>query len=364
VQAAEFLQVATSEDAKYANAAEIEILWKETLHGPLTMDIVALKKADSDLPCLVFVTRNSTSEELAVLEPQPMALRLSTTGVVSETVLVNRPLFQMAVNALVRLKPRLQLDKPDEAEREVDQESEAEKQAVESDEVEATTATAHNASTHQQQRIHLVGYSTGGAVASYVAMLLDGTLHVTAASEPKGGKATPSLPSLSQARPCIGAASGRVYCVTLGCPPCISRSVVPQYVISLINGDDLVARAGPDNLMELKSSVHTLVREKAKESAASRWLKSSARVAGGLLGVASRGIREHATAKHDYVSLKPPGKVFFMKKRKQNQGATFTRVLRGNIREDVLWQLHDIVVSTSMERHHSLEDYIQTLRRV
>jgi hypothetical protein len=40
------------------------------------------------------------------------------------------------------------------------------------------------------------------------------------------------------------------------------------------------------------------------------------------------------------------------------------QVLRGSLREDVLWQMHDIFVSKSMLKHHSLDKYVGVLARV
>jgi hypothetical protein len=38
--------------------------------------------------------------------------------------------------------------------------------------------------------------------------------------------------------------------------------------------------------------------------------------------------------------------------------------MRGNLREDVLWQIQDIFVSKSMLKHHSLDKYITVLARI
>ena len=45
------------------------------------------------------------------------------------------------------------------------------------------------------------------------------------------------------------------------------------------------------------------------------------------------------------------------------QGATIQRVLRGNWQEDMLWQLHDVLISKRMLEHHALDSYIRTLGR-
>jgi len=43
---------------------------------------------------------------------------------------------------------------------------------------------------------------------------------------------------------------------------------------------------------------------------------------------------------------------------------TSLQVMRGNLREDVLWQIQDIFVSKSMLKHHSLDKYITVLARI
>jgi hypothetical protein len=61
--------------------------------------------------------------------------------------------------------------------------------------------------------------------------------------------------------------------------------------------------------------------------------------------------------------LSLPGRVFFIKPRKLKAGATIQRVLRGNWQEDMLWQLHDVLISQRMLEHHTLDSYIRTLNR-
>lgn len=39
------------------------------------------------------------------------------------------------------------------------------------------------------------------------------------------------------------------------------------------------------------------------------------------------------------------------------------RVLRGQWREDILWTLHEVLLSKRMIDHHSLEEHIKTLSR-
>lgn len=45
------------------------------------------------------------------------------------------------------------------------------------------------------------------------------------------------------------------------------------------------------------------------------------------------------------------------------KGASMQRVLRGQWREDILWTLHEVLLSKRMIDHHSLEEHIKTLSR-
>ncbi|CAN0375482.1 unnamed protein product [Discosporangium mesarthrocarpum] len=83
-----------------------------------------------------------------------------------------------------------------------------------------------------------------------------------------------------------------------------------------------------------------------------------------VAGVALQGIRQATTTAEDDSGLTVPGRVWFIKPRRLRNGATMARVMRGNLREDMLWQLHDIMLTKSMLSHHRLDKYIKTLDRV
>jgi len=83
-----------------------------------------------------------------------------------------------------------------------------------------------------------------------------------------------------------------------------------------------------------------------------------------LSSIAGKSLSHYkGTASKDEHQLSVPGRVFFVKPRKLKAGATIQRVLRGNWQEDMLWQLHDILLSKRMLEHHSLDSYIRTLNR-
>jgi hypothetical protein len=55
--------------------------------------------------------------------------------------------------------------------------------------------------------------------------------------------------------PVIGTYSGRVTCICLGPPPCVSRAVVPRFISTVICGDDAVPRASPRSIDSVKTRV-------------------------------------------------------------------------------------------------------------
>jgi hypothetical protein len=82
--------------------------------------------------------------------------------------------------------------------------------------------------------VRLVGHSAGGAVAAYVSMVLDGTLRgvekVAVSSADDGSEALAETTSEEDLSRCTGAFHNKVRCIALGPPPCVSRSVIPQYI--------------------------------------------------------------------------------------------------------------------------------------
>lgn len=163
--------------------------------------------------------------------------------------------------------------------------------------IEASLATA----PFEGYPVHCAGHSFGGAVAACLAGLLDGAIDVEAegrtngenpASRPAedknrganarrrageqhqgrrkaGGVAWSESVSDSDsdgsgesdgedilrvdgAAPWVGVCRDKVTCVTLGCPPCLSRSLRLPFVTSFVLGDDMVPRTSHESLRRLK----------------------------------------------------------------------------------------------------------------
>ena len=196
------------------------------------------------------------------------------------------------------------------------------------------------------RKVRVLGHSAGGAVAAYIAMILDGSLSIQ-----ENGR--------ERVDPVIELYKDRVRCITLASPPCISRNIVPQFVSSLICGDDIISRAHEESLAYMKKRVLNS-------------LKTASGLVGKLPGaaflsdmaaVAGKSMSSYTGNVHDLESVHVPGRVFFMKNRKHKNGVSFQRVLRGNWREDMVWMLRDIFLSRRMFEHHKIESYIKTLMR-
>lgn len=198
-------------------------------------------------------------------------------------------------------------------------------------------------------RVRVLGHSAGGSVASYLAMLLDGTLPLSVFN-------TTTAPSLA------GRFKGNVKCITLGALPCMSRSVVPSFITSIICGDDVVSRAQTDSM----ASLHRRVLQALKAGAGKKGmlgLLASGSMLKDVSSMAGKSLTRYREARKVSTFLAVPGRAFFIKNRQLKEGATLQRVLRGNWQEDVLWKLHDIVISQKMLEHHTLAAYIRTLNR-
>lgn len=266
----------------------------------------------------------------------PVAIPVASSTTVAEeaakSVSVLPSLMELAEMVQTRLKPRLVLEPP----------------ADQRDDADAADAEGNDSRPSRSafDRVRLVGHSSGGSVAAYLSMLLDGFL------QPSEGA------TVGDSRPY----RGRVRCTTYGALPCISRTVIPSFVTSLICGDDVVCRLQHDSVERMRQKVSAAVASGAGKRGLG-WL-SGASLLGELSHTASKQLSQYQSRKKDNKGLlQLPGRVFYMKSRQLKQGATLQRVLRGNWQEEVMWSIRDVLVSPKMLQHHALEAYIRTLSR-
>ena len=197
--------------------------------------------------------------------------------------------------------------------------------------------------------VRVVGYSAGAAVGAYMAMILDGSLQ------------SPHK-ALRNSTRFAGLLNKKVRCVALGSPPCLSRSLVPKFVTSVLCGDDVVPRASPESIAHLKERALKALQSGAGKGGFSSFGLTS--WVGDMTAVAGKSLALYSGGQHDLSALSVPGRVFYCKSRSLQNGASIQRVMRGNWKEDVLWLLHEILLSDKMIAHHSLEYYIKTLSRL
>lgn len=175
------------------------------------------------------------------------------------------------------------------------------------------------------KRIRFIGYSAGGAVATFASMLTDGALNTTAASDDFLGKY-----------------KGRVKCISLGPPPCISRAVVPRYITSIICGDDLVPRSYPESIKSLRKRIGKSLKSGGGKGGIASWGESSTGWVKDLASVAKKGIEQYAGKQsymylatsftleeliicsliaggHDLNSISVAGRVFYLKSRQHKK---------------------------------------------
>ncbi len=198
--------------------------------------------------------------------------------------------------------------------------------------------------------IRIVGHSVGGSIGSYIAMILDGNLNST-------------FPKLFQHKQLFGLYHKKVSCIAIGPSPCVSRTIIPRYITTIVNGDDIVPRTSKRSLQSMKERIFTALKNGAGKSGGLSWITTTSGLVNDLTTMASKGLGQYTGSKHDLTNLSLPGRVFFIKSRKHKDGASIQRVLRGNWQEDMLWLLHEILISKKMFEHHTLESYFKTFSR-
>lgn len=290
--------------------------------------VSSLKRFFNNEIIIGVVREGSVSNLLRTLEEEPETMELGCSGLVQEEVTLQPTLFSLASSCLQGLTNFLLSET-------------ASKSSTESEEDPQSHQNVTATGQPLPSRVRVLGHSTGGGVAALLVSLLEGSLNTT---------------SCAELSPFIGQYRGRVSGVCLGPPPCMSRAVVCRAISSVVCGDDIIPRASHATLASLRERV---VRNSGRGVAG--WMHMD--WLGDAASIAVRGVQQYASGRHDLTSLQLPGRVFFIKNRKLQKGATIQRVLRGNWKEDLLWTLHEVLVSERMLEHHTLEAHVRTLAR-
>ena len=271
---------------------------------------------------------NSISNILDIMNEPDDIIPLMSNGLVKEDITIQPSILNMSINVLEQISDYF---------------------VNRSNETININSTDGNSNIFPSS-IRIVGHSVGGSIGSYIAMLLDGNLNST-------------FPKLFQHKQLFGLYHKRVSCIAIGPSPCVSRTIIPRYITTIVNGDDIVPRTSKRSLQSMKERIFTALKNGAGKSGSFSWIMTTSGLVNDLTKMASKGLGQYTGSKHDLTNLSLPGRVFFIKSRKHKDGASIQRVLRGNWQEDMLWLLHEILISKKMFEHHTLESYFKTFSR-
>lgn len=290
---------------------------------------------------LLVIVRDDVATDLpktcAILDADPLEVELRTGLVANEIASVQGTLYRTAGRLLTTLEPTLR--------------------------------------EYNQTAVHFVGRSLAGGVASLAAAIFDGTLPMPQDPKAKRGKTKRRKPAAeavtneegadkneTQVESLDGLGRGRSSAMVLGAPPCLSANVKAAFVKSIMYGDDVVCRTSAESLERLYSRVK-------------RGLK------GGFIGrqmgwmtdtvsLTMSSLKTHAHGSEgEEARLVVPGQAFLVRPRRLGGVCTMHEIGsskggREALRAAVLWQLHDVLLSKSLWKHHQLESYIHGLDRV
>eukprot|EP00953_Heterococcus_sp_UTEX-ZZ885_P019583 10935-Heterococcus_DN1.PRE.2 len=272
---------------------------------------------------LSFSDNFTGADLLRLLYEEPAALPLAAHGLVQETLHVTPAVWQTAQQVLQQAGPHIR--------------------------------NFLSSERGKGYSVHTCGHSFAGAVAAAVAGVLDGALAVQQQQRQHKISNSEQQQRTAAVTAAAGSAKGRVTCVTLGCPPCLSRAVRLPFVTSFVLGDDMVPRTSGKSLRRLKKRLLQVVPKNSGFFGQSFALGTS--LFTDVAGVAVQSVKQSNTADADEQAVTVPG-VWFLKPRRLHGGATMVRVRQGALRDDMLWQMHDIMLTKSMLSHHRLESIL------
>jgi hypothetical protein len=272
---------------------------------------------------------------LKVLDQKPQRIKLSSGLVTNEMASVQPSLYKTAGSLLTALEPLLR--------------------------------------TYNTSSVHFVGRSLSGGVASLAATILDGTLPLPKSGKGKRSKKKTETNDHEESRgfnnetdvlePLNGLGRGRSSALTLGAPPCLSGNVVAAYCTSILYGDDVVCRTTPDSIERLCKRIYKHIH--------SGIVGRNLGFMTDTLSLTVSSLKSHAHGSEgEEIKLTVPGRSFLIRPRRLggicsiHEVGNLNKGGREALRAGLLWQLHDVLLSTSMWKHHQLESYIHGLDRV
>jgi len=301
---------------------------------------------------ILVIIADSLSDDLvgvmSILSQKPKRVKLSSGLVADEIASVQPTLYKAAGDLLEEIEPQLR-------------------------KYSNTTA------------VHFIGRSLAGGVASLAATMLDGTLPLPKRKKQKGkgtkAKVESAVVKESEEEsdsatdekmensttpeiiPLSGLARARSSAITLGAPPCLSSNVLAAYCTSFLYGDDVVVRTTSDSVNRLCDRV----KRNLKSGFVGRnigWMSDTL-----TLTVSSLQTHAHGSEGEE-ANLSIAGRAYLVRPRRLgglcsiHEVGNLNKGGREALRANLLWQLHDVLLSKSMWKHHSLESYIHGLDRV
>jgi hypothetical protein len=294
-------------------------------------------------------------ESLRILDETPLMIKLSSGLVTNEVASVQPTLYQTAGQLLTLLEPHLR--------------------------------------HYNMSAIHFVGHSLAGGVASLAATMLDGSIGMPklqskkARKKKKRSKRSSTVAVLASnddlalpkerssmnitqnaedeviLEPLSGLGRARSSALSLGSPPCLSSNVIAAFCTSFIYGDDIVSRTTQESINKLLNRM--------EQSLYGGFVSKNLGWMTDTFSLAVASLQNHAHGSEgEELKLSIPGRAYLVRPRRLanicsiHEVGNLKKGGREALREALLWQMHDILLSKSMWKHHSLESYIQGLDRV
>jgi hypothetical protein len=308
------------------------------------------------------------SKRIQLLSRKPQMIKLSSGLVTNEVASVQPKLYKTAGEILTLLEPHLR--------------------------------------QYNTSAVHFVGHSLAGGVASLATCILDGVIPMpkerTTKKKARNNKrkkkitkavttneeeeTTRTIPNKNNAinskednasekddddeeeeevfplEPLNGLGRARSSALTLGAPPCLSSNVLGAFCTSFVYGDDIVCRTTEDSISRLVKRIERnlhggFVGRKLG------WMSDT-------LSLTVSSLQSHAHGSEgEEARLSIPGRAYLVRPRKLggicsiHEVGNLKKGGREALREALLWQMHDVLLSTSMWKHHNLESYIKGLDR-
>ena len=333
--------------------------------NPSNLNGEAEKNNDSKGGRLVIVLGHksslSTAQRVELLDKKPKRIKLSSGLVTNEVASVQSGLYRKAGELLDILEPQLR---------------------------------QYNTSSY-----HFVGHSLAGGVASLAAIILDGSIPMPKKRikhEPKKRKTkkrsrkdetndetnTEDLSNGSESgsgmesheerdddgpetipvEPLNGLGRARSSALTLGTPPCLSSNVLGAFCTSFIYGDDIVCRTTEDSISRLVKRI--------KKNIHGGFIAKNLGWMSDTMSMTVSSLQNHAHGSEgEEAKLSIPGRAFLVRPRRLggicsiHEVGNLKKGGREALREALLWQMNDVLLSTSMWKHHELTAYISGLDR-